>query len=289
MTDYHEGALQPDALSDAELLTRVRAGDQGAFDALFRRHAEAVCRYARGCCRDEHVADDLTAEVFARTLHALHRGAGPRSAVRAYLLTAVRHVGADWAASARRTQLVEDFADFAVQAVNPAGQVGLVGPGADVQAMRAAEQSLAVQAFRSLPERWQAALWHTEVEGESPREVAPLFGITPNAMAALAVRARAALKEAYLQAHVSAALSRDGECARYANRLGAYTRGGISRRAERGLRAHLDTCTVCHASVIELADINHGIPALVSVAVVGWMPSTDALGPFFPGMADPGR
>ena len=58
--------------------------------------------------------------------------------------------------------------------------------GADVRAMHEAEQSLAMQAFRSLPERWQAVLWHTTVEEESPSQVAPLFGLTPNATAVLA-------------------------------------------------------------------------------------------------------
>ena len=38
--------------------------------------AEAVRRYARGCCRDAHTAEDLTGEVFARTLQAVRGGAG---------------------------------------------------------------------------------------------------------------------------------------------------------------------------------------------------------------------
>ncbi|CAM5701903.1 Sigma-70 family RNA polymerase sigma factor (Fragment) OS=Streptomyces microflavus OX=1919 GN=G3I39_31325 PE=3 SV=1 [Streptomyces microflavus] len=59
--------------------------------------------------------------------------------------------------------------------------------GADVLAMHEAEQSMAMEAFRSLPERWQAVLWHTTVEEESPAsEIAPLFGLTANATAVLA-------------------------------------------------------------------------------------------------------
>lgn len=75
MTNHHEGALQPGEPSDTELIVRMRAGDQLAFETLFRRHAEAVARYARSCCRDEHAAQDLAAEVFARTLHAVRGGA----------------------------------------------------------------------------------------------------------------------------------------------------------------------------------------------------------------------
>ncbi|MFF3091708.1 sigma-70 family RNA polymerase sigma factor [Streptomyces nojiriensis] len=271
------GELPP---SDGDLIARMRGGDDGAYEELFRRHADSVRRYARSCCRDAHTADDLTAEVFARTLQAVRGGAGPDQSVRAYLLTTVRRVAAAWAKTARREQLVEDFAVFAEQASTgteggAAALSGLSGDdtlelGADVRAMHEAERSLAMQAFRSLPERWQAVLWHTTVEEASPSAIAPLFGLSANATAVLASRAREGLKQAYLQAHVSSALSEGGDCARYADRLGAYARGGLRMRAERGLRKHLEECVKCRLAAGELQDVNAGIPALLPVAVIGW-------------------
>ncbi|MGW1494666.1 sigma-70 family RNA polymerase sigma factor [Streptomyces sp. NPDC002402] len=258
--------------SDAVLIRRMRNGDDSAYEELFRRHADSVRRYARTCCRDAHTADDLTAEVFARTLQAVRGGSGPEQAVRAYLLTTVRRVAAAWTKTAKREQLVEDFAVFAAEAVRSTGGAsdGTLDPGADVRAMHEAEQSLAMRAFRSLPERWQAVLWHTTVEEESPSEVAPLFGLTANATAVLASRAREGLRQAYLQAHVSTALTSGGDCARYADRLGAYARGGLRMRAELGLRKHLEECAKCRLAAGELAHVNAGIPALLPVAVIGW-------------------
>ncbi|MDN3296473.1 sigma-70 family RNA polymerase sigma factor [Streptomyces ficellus] len=258
--------------SDAELVRRMRDGDDTAYAELFRRHADAVRRYARTCCRDAHTADDLSAEVFARTLQAVRGGAGPRQAVRAYLLTTVRHVAAAWSKTSRREHLVEDFAVFAAQAVRTfeVSDDDTLELGAEVRAMHEAERSLAMRAFRSLPERWQAVLWHTTVEEESPSEVAPLFGLTANATAVLASRAREGLKQAYLQAHVSQSLTAGGDCARYADRLGAYARGGLRMRAERGLRRHLEECARCRRAVSELEQVNAGIPALLPVAVIGW-------------------
>ncbi|MFC9795378.1 sigma-70 family RNA polymerase sigma factor [Streptomyces sp. NPDC127584] len=263
--------------SDSELVQLMREGDDSAYEELFRRHSDAVRRYARTCCRDAHTADDLTAEVFARTLQAVRGGAGPEQAVRAYLMTTVRRVAAHWTKTQRREHLVEDFAVFAAEAArasevsdqNASFGAGL-DLGADVLAMHEAEQSLAMRAFRSLPERWQAVLWHTTVEEESPSEVAPLFGLTANATAVLASRAREGLKQAYLQAHVSQSLTAGGDCARYADRLGAYARGGLRMRAERGLRKHLDECAKCRLAAGELAHVNAGIPALLPVAVIGW-------------------
>lgn len=46
--------------------------------------------------------------------------------------------------------------------------------------------SVAAEAFASLPERWRMVLWHLEVEGETPAEVAPLLWLTPNGVSALA-------------------------------------------------------------------------------------------------------
>ncbi|MCX5387757.1 sigma-70 family RNA polymerase sigma factor [Streptomyces sp. NBC_00083] len=258
--------------SDAGLIHAMRAGDDSAYEELYRRHSDAVRRYARSCCRDAHTADDLTAEVFARTLQAVRGGAGPEQAVRAYLMTTVRRVAASWTRTAKREQLVDDFAVFAQQSARSAevSDDDTIDLGADVRAMHEAEQTLAMQAFRSLPERWQAVLWHTTVEEESPSEIAPLFGLTANATAVLASRAREGLKQAYLQAHVSTALTSGGYCARYADRLGAYARGGLRMRAERGLSKHLEECAKCRVAVVELKDVNAGIPALLPVAVIGW-------------------
>ncbi|WP_327717962.1 sigma-70 family RNA polymerase sigma factor [Streptomyces sp. NBC_00490] len=257
---------------DADLIGRMRAGDDTAYEELYRRHADAVRRYARTCCRDAHTADDLTAEVFARMLQAVRGGSGPEYAVRAYLLTTVRRVAANWTKSAKREQLVDDFAVFAAQStrVTDVSDDDTLDLGADVRAMHVAEQSMAMQAFRSLPERWQAVLWHTEVEDESPSDVATLFGLDANGTRVLASRAREGLKQAYLQAHVSAALADDEECARYADQLGTYARGRLRTRAERGLRKHLEECAKCRLAASQIAEVASSIPAVVPVAVIGW-------------------
>ncbi|MFD7923804.1 sigma-70 family RNA polymerase sigma factor [Streptomyces sp. NPDC059740] len=267
-----EGGGPPEQLppSDETLLAGVRAGEEGAFEELYLRHAGAVRRYARTCCRDAHTAEDLTGEVFASTLQAVRGGAGPDTAVRPYLLTAVRRVAANWARTVRREELVEDFAVFAVSAAGAHAEDDTVELGADVRAMHQAEQSLAVRAFQSLPERYRTVLWHTTVEKETPREVAPILGLTPNATAVLAHRAREGLRQAYLQAHVNASAA-EGPCARYADRLGAYARGGLRTRAERGLRKHLEECARCRSAALEVADINERIGAVLPVAVLGWL------------------
>jgi RNA polymerase sigma factor (sigma-70 family) len=263
-------------LSDAELVDLVRGGRDSAYEELYRRHADSVRRYARSCCRDAHTAEDLTGEVFARTLQAIRGGSGPQSAVRAYLLTTVRRVAAAWGTTAKREQLVEDFAVFAVSTAGSPAAETAEDLGADVRAMHEAERSLAIRAFRTLPERWQTVLWHTAVEDESPTAIAALLGLTPNATAVLAHRAREGLRQAYLQAHVSASLTAEGECARYADRLGAHTRGALRLRADRDLNRHLKECARCSAASMELADLNSALKGLLPVAYIGWFAAAGA-------------
>ncbi|MEU2273022.1 sigma-70 family RNA polymerase sigma factor, partial [Streptomyces olindensis] len=273
---WHEDSVLPPPRelppSDADLIDRMRSGDDTAYEELYRRHAQAVRRYARTCCRDAHTAEDLTAEVFARMLQAVRGGSGPQHAVRAYLLTSVRRVAASWTRSARREQLVDDFAVFATQSARGShvSDDDTLELGADVRAMHEAERSMAMRAFRSLPERWQAVLWHTEVEDESPSEVATLFGLDANGTRVLASRAREGLKQAYLQAHVSDTLTGDEACARYADQLGTYARGRLRTRAERGLRKHLEECARCRLAASQIEEVAGGIPAVVPVAVIGW-------------------
>lgn len=201
----------------------MRAGDDTAYEEIYRRHAESVRRYARSCCRDSFTAEDLAGEVFARTLQALKAGKGPEFAVRAYLLTAVRNVAAAWARSERREQLVDDFSTFAHSAAGAAAEYDLADPGADAWAMALADQRMVMQAFVELPEDDRVLLWHTEVEQESPKTVAVLLGKTANATAVQAHRARSRLAAAFLQAHVSG--TQEQGCEAYANRLGLYARG----------------------------------------------------------------
>jgi hypothetical protein len=98
-------------------------------------------------------------------------------------------------------------------------------------------------------------------------EVAPLLGLAPNAVAALAYRAREGLRQAYLQAHLRE--QHVAECRECAENLGAYVRDGLSARDRRRIDAHLDGCDSCKALVAELADTNNTLRAALIPALIG--------------------
>lgn len=241
--------------TDAELIDRVRAGDLDAFDPLYVRHARPAMLHARHWARGEAAAEDLRAEAFTRVLSAIRSGHGPTETFRPYLMATMRHVASDWAQSDRRIQLVPDLVDLA-------------GPADDEDPVIAAlERSLAGQAFMSLPERWQLVLWHTEVEQEGPTRVAPLLGIEPGAVAALAYRAREGLKQAYLQAHITDVGAES--CRPFAEKLGTHTRGRLGRRDAAKVSGHMHDCAECAGLFAMLKYLNSHIGGAVAPAVLG--------------------
>jgi RNA polymerase sigma factor (sigma-70 family) len=236
---------------DPDLIALVRAGTHVAFGSLYERHVGAAYNLARQLTHIRAEADDLVSEAFAKVLDTLRAGRGPDSAFRAYLLTALRHTAYDKTRRDRKVELSDDVTTIAgVDTAVPFSDTAVAG----------LERSLAARAFARLPERWQAVLWHTEVEGQSPAEVAPILGLTPNGVSALAYRAREGLRQTYLQVHLAES---DNELCRAATeRMGAWTRSGLSKRETTQVEAHLDECERCRLRAAELADVFVGkLPA----------------------------
>jgi RNA polymerase sigma factor (sigma-70 family) len=240
--------------SDAELITRVRGGDLPAYGILFDRHREAAHRLARQLAKGPD-SDDLVAEAFTKVLSVLTNGGGPDIAFRAYVLTAVRRLHIDRMREAARVEPTDDLERF-----DP-------GSGFEDPAVDGFERSAAARAFSSLPERWQLVLWHLEVEGQKPAEIAPLLGLGANSVSALAYRAREGLRQAYLQMHLA-----DGageKCRWTTEHLGAHVRDGLSRRDSAKVAEHLDECRRCTGLYLELSEINSNLAALLGPAVLG--------------------
>ena len=239
---------------DAELISAVRGGDTDAYGELFSRHVDAARRLARQLVSAGD-ADDLVSEAFAKVLSVLRRGGGPDLAFRAYLLTAVRRLHVDKIRAGSRLHTTDDLEPF--------------DPGIPFRdtAVEGFENAAAARAFASLPERWQTVLWHTEVEGQKPADVAPLLGMSANSVAALAYRAREGLRQAFLTMHVQ---ELDSDLCTWTHRnLGAYVRNGISRRDAAKVEEHLGECRRCMAIYLELTEVNSNLAGIIAPVLLG--------------------
>ncbi len=236
--------------SDAALAEAVRGGDIAAYGVLYARHLQAARRVAMSFGLNGAERDDLIAEGFTRVLRILRAGGGPNEDFRPYLLTTMRNAVISWRRRDSSISLVADVPDIAPSS------------GYDDQMGTRIDAALAGEAFASLPERWRTVLWRTEVEGESPAQIAKRLGMTPNGVAALAYRAREGLRKAYLTQYVPAVEQR--ACRGIAGQLVGWVRHDGSGVKSRRIKAHLDHCPRCREVVASLRQLNqelHGSAA----------------------------
>jgi len=244
-----------ETLSEDELLDAVRAGDTGVYAELYRRHHHEALRLARSL-GGPHDPDDVAQESFLKVLRSILRGAGPRRGFAPYLLRTVRNEAID---RARRSH--ED----AVEDLEGAAPDSFVSPdGVD----ELFDRQLVRTAFEGLPETWRRILWLTEVEGETPRALAPQLGRSPNAISQLSRRAREGLRSAWLQAHLDVSGAAP-TCRSVAADLDAHENGRLAPARSAAVASHLETCARCAAARDELRGLAVQLRAILLPLVLG--------------------
>jgi RNA polymerase sigma-70 factor (ECF subfamily) len=78
-------------LSDDELFRLLRAGDEEAFVALYRRRQDGIYRFALRMCGSESIAEDVMQEVFMALMRSDRRSVELRGSFRAYLYGIARN------------------------------------------------------------------------------------------------------------------------------------------------------------------------------------------------------
>ena len=241
--------------TDADLLRRSRDGDRRAFSELWRRHAPTAVAYARSLGAAPPDPEDVVSDAFLSILQLVRTGRGPEERFRPYLLTTVRNT---WLTAARRAP-----STVPLDAVEePPSGVGTI----DVEAMM--NSTALAEAFCALPDRWQHALWLSEVEQLPPREIADVLGMRANAVAALTYRARDGLRKAWIGAHLRRAPA-GSDHVRVIELLGAYVQGDLGPRPQKFVAGHLESCADCRAAAGEARHLARAItlgPLLVGGA-----------------------
>ncbi len=247
-------------VSDEALVEQTRAGCLDTFEKLYQRHAPVAWRTALAITGNVHDAADAVAEAFARVLRAVPAGQLDDAArFRPYLLTATRNSALDILRRGARVRPTDDM-------VTLDRPMTTNGPSEHLEA--SADASMVAAAFAALPERWRTVLWLTEVEGVAPGDAASVLHTSPNAVAQLGVRARAGLRQQFLQAHLRSDAAQG--CRSTVKVLGPYATGSLSAKAMARVDGHLADCPAC---VARLDELNELCSSLRRVAVPG-VPAT---------------
>ena len=160
--------------SEGDLARAAARGDAEAFAELFRRHAQPAWRLAQAVAADRNGAATAFRDGFTRAVRS-RRAAGTGAAMRPEVLAAVYKTAVEQALDRSTTPSVTRRA-----------------PDHD--------SALADAAFRSLPERWRAALWLSEVEGMDANRMAPILGVSSAVAGQLITRSRRGLAGRFAQA-----------------------------------------------------------------------------------------
>ena len=72
---------------EQQLMTRLRQGDEGAFDELINKHHSALIRMAMGHVTDREVAEEVVQDTWMAVIEGLNRFEG-RSSLRTWICCA---------------------------------------------------------------------------------------------------------------------------------------------------------------------------------------------------------
>lgn len=223
--------IEHDVASDQALVVQATTGDAGAFDALHRRHGDLAWRFAVAITGEATMASTAVSEAYGTVFTVLRAGRGTAESFRTQLLAAVRNASIDL----RRASAV-DAADLPL------------------------DRSVLTEAYTRLPERWRSVLWLGTVEGMDAIAMAPIVGLSADAVTQLSDRARHGLHEQFLHAHL--AETGDRNCARAVARLGAHADDTVGDADREKLDRHLRLCDACAERRQQLDEVGTHLRAL---------------------------
>lgn len=146
---------------DADLVDRVRSGDEGALATLVRRHQDVAFRVALGVVADDDLAADAVQNAWIHAMRAIDRFRGDARFRTWFLSIVVNEARTLVRARARRRE----------QAIDPVTQLGDTAVSPERQAVVRDEADRAARHLRALPEKQRLAVQLRIHEGLSFREV----------------------------------------------------------------------------------------------------------------------
>ncbi|HWS87850.1 MAG TPA: sigma-70 family RNA polymerase sigma factor [Pyrinomonadaceae bacterium] len=178
--------------ADAELAALARAGDEAAFEELFRRHRRRVALIAARFFRTREQVEEVVQESFAKAFFALPEfGGGREASFAAWLARIAFNTCYDELRRQKRRPegALEELTEEEAGAL--AGR--LRGEGADAEG-RAVSRDLASKLLARLSPEDRLVLVLLDVEGLSVAEIAGLLNWTGSKVKVRAHRARAHLR-----------------------------------------------------------------------------------------------
>jgi RNA polymerase sigma-70 factor, ECF subfamily len=219
------------ALSDEELVDRIRRGETALYEVVMRRYNQRLYRVARAILRDDAEAEDVMQQAYVAAYAHLDQFAG-RARFSTWLTRIAVHEALLRARRRRRQPLAFASDDDGEDAV---GKVEARDPSPEEQAHAANLRALLESAIDALPRRYRSVFVLREIEGLSTAETALGLGIREDAVKTRLSRARALLREELLERAGIASAGAFGFGFARCDRVVARVLRAIAPRAVRGV------------------------------------------------------
>jgi len=187
--------VEPSADPNAELMLRVRQGDESAFDLLVEKFKTPVFNYVCRTIGNEDEAEDIAQNVFIQVYKSAERYE-PTAKFTTWLFTIARNLCLNEFRRRKRHSL--QSLDETFSSDPESGPTQLADPSARPPAVEASERELRrhiLAAIEKLPEDQRTAVLLCRYEGLSYEEVARVLGASVAATKSILHRARQTLKE----------------------------------------------------------------------------------------------
>lgn len=195
------GARQS-ALSDEEIVRRIRSGETSLFEVLMRRHNPRLFRVARSILGSELEAEDVMQDAYVRAYEHLDQFEG-RARFSTWLTKILVH---EASARHRKTMRAREV-DYAVQnGQRDEARLRMTIADPEVRLYDREVKLLVERAIDALPEDYRAVLVLREIEEMDTAEAAEALGVSEELVRTRLLRARAMLRKSlYRRAGVNPA------------------------------------------------------------------------------------
>ena len=232
--------------ADDELVARVRAGDDAAFEHIYDRYARGMLAFCLHMVGNRDTAEDALQLTFVSAYRAL-RTSEDDIALRPWLYTIARNRCLS-ELRARRDLVAVD--DITVDQQSPEGVADQVQRREDLREL--------VHDMQRLPVDQRTALVLFELGDHSHKDIAAVLGVRTPKVKALIFQAREGL--------VRGRQARERPCAEIRERL-ATSRGTVLPRSL--TRAHIDRCPSCAAFEYEVRRQRAALALILPVPLAG--------------------
>jgi RNA polymerase sigma-70 factor (ECF subfamily) len=187
-------ALDPGTLErDAELMLRVREGDDTSFALLLERHRGPVVHFLYRMVPNQAISEELAQEVFLRVYRS-RATYEPTAKFTTWLFRIATNLAFNWIRDGKKEKGNESLNEEMLEGIGKERQVADQQPTIEQEMVEKVKLSEVRQAIEALPAKQRAAVLMHKYEGLEYAQIARILSCSESAIKSLLFRAYETLR-----------------------------------------------------------------------------------------------